>query len=133
MTIKDIDGRISILSSYDDSIRITIEDKTSGVTFVDIELTREQFVNATMNRLASSNVKKMTVRYLDLVGKKMVMKSFSFEVKKYRDEEEAREKVKSICPEGWVPDLGFGSQGSFYTKGDKVFARTTIRQWVDDD
>lgn len=128
--IRDIPGQMTILSTYDDRIRMSVKDKISGVTFLDMEFTREQFINATTNRLGNTEVEKTTVRYLDLVGKRMEMKSFSFEIANYHSEEEAREKVATVCPAGWEPDMGFGSRTSFFSKGDKNFAITTIRRWV---
>lgn len=131
MTTKEINGKIQILSSYNDLIRIAVRDQDSGTVFLEMELTREQFINAAMNRLADCDVKKTEVRDLDRVGKKMVTKSLSFEVREFNDEEEARREVKVVCPDGWIPDMGFNTQTSFYSKDGKRFAKTLIRQWVE--
>lgn len=128
---KKIDGSITIIASYNDSIRLAIQDKASGITFVDVELTREQFVNAAMNRLGNTELKSVTVYGLDKLGKEQVHKPLAFEITKYGSAEEARERVLQACPVGWFPDMGFSSQGTFFGKDGKNYAQTTIRTWVE--
>jgi len=31
---------------------------------------------------------------------------------------------------GWIPDLDFNSQDSFFTNNGEAYARTYIRRWV---
>ena len=126
-----LDGQITITASYDDAIRLAIHDKTSGLTFVDITLTREQFINAAMNRLGNTELKSLVVYGLNNVGKEQVHKPFKFEIQKYGDDDEAREKVVKVCPKGWFPDMGFSSQNTFSSKDGKYYAQTTIRMWVE--
>lgn len=133
--IKIIDASITICATYEDSIRITIEDRKAGVEFVELELTREQFINAALNRLGNTEVKKTIVRDLDRVGKKMEMGVFEFEIpediSKFSEEEkEFAIKHATKCPDGWLPDLGFNRQDSFFNKDGKRYARTTIRRWI---
>lgn len=47
------------------------------------------------------------------------------------DKEAAIAAAKRWCPQGWTPDLCFGSQNSFFQRDGKLWARTTIRRWVD--
>jgi len=129
-----LNANITIRSTYGDSIRIKIQDITSGITFVDVELTRESFINATMNQLACSPVKEATVYHLDKVGKNMEMKPFKFELPAGTDsiheKEVAESMIDKVCPNGWVPDRGFNTQTSFEHKNNKIYARTSIRRWV---
>lgn len=130
-----VDAQITILSSYDDSIKLKVYDKTSGVTFLDMTLTREQFINATMNRLGNTDVKSTYLCHLDKVGKTMEMQTLEFEMpdgSEFRDKEVAAKIVHEKCPDGWTPDTGFSSQNSFFTKmkSNGRYARTTIRRWV---
>lgn len=142
---KQINARISInagktssgsMSMYDDDIEINIYDNDSGVNFVEIHMTREQFINAVMNRLGHTETKCTIVTDLDRVGKVREEKVFEFEMP---DKDEFKSNAikiaikiaKETCPDGWVPELSFSSQDSFfYGKGGKRYARTTIMRWV---
>ncbi|MFA5745632.1 MAG: hypothetical protein WCX79_00245 [Candidatus Paceibacterota bacterium] len=136
METKSIEAQISIIAGYDDVINITVEDKSSSTKFLQMTMTREQFVNATMNRLCNTEVQTAKVQNLDRVGKKMELRPFTFElpvgVHTYDSglEQLAGKMVRNICPDGWIPDTHFGSRGSFYTEDGKVMARTTLRKWV---
>jgi hypothetical protein len=133
---KKIEAQITIHATYEDAINITVEDKTSGTRFLQMTITREQFINATMNRLGNTDVLETEVRNLDRVGKKMEMRAFTFELPEGTNvydsglEELAKEIVRKICPEGWIPDTHFGSRGSFFKENGKEMARTTLRRWV---
>lgn len=130
MTPKKIKAQITIRASYDDSINIAVEDKASGIQFLDLTMTREQWINATMNQLGCTEVAVAEVRGLGDVGKTMEMKSFEFEILKPGDDKLAMAFVHMHCPEGWVPDMSFSSQDSFFDKEGKHYARITIRRWV---
>ncbi len=70
---------------------------------------------------------------IDKINKKMEHKKFEFEIGKdsfFNRKEIAIEKIKNTCPEGWIPDMYFSSQDSFFTKNEKDYARCTIRRWV---
>jgi len=125
-----IDAQISIIASYDNCIWIKIHDKASSATFVELELTNEQFVNAAMNRLGNTEVKSAEVHRLERVGKTLEHKPLEFPVINWHDVDEARRLVKDFCPKGWIPDMGFESQYSFFEKNGTHHARTTIRRWV---
>jgi len=125
-----IDAQITILASYNNNVHIIIHDKTSGTAFVELELTNEQFVNATMNRLGNTDVMSAEVQGMDRVGKTHEYKPLEFPITKWRDADEARSIVGNYCPEGWIPDMGFNNQATFFEKEGKRYARTTIRRWV---
>lgn len=131
---QPIKAQITITALYEDCIRISVFDTASGLEFIHMELTREQFVNAAMNRLGNCDVDKAVVRSLDLVGKKRESDTMEFklrDVKPYGDNRpHAIEEALRLCPEGWEPDLSFSSRGSIFKKDGEDWARTTIRRWV---
>lgn len=142
---KQIDARISINagrtstrsnSMFDDDVEIDVYDTTSGVNFLEIHMSREQFINAVMNRLGHTELKQAIVTDLHKVGKTREGKVFEFEIpeeNRYGKEKEfAVKMVKELCPDGWIPEVGFSSQDSFfYGKDGKRYARTKIMRWVD--
>ncbi len=130
MKLKD--GRITILVGNKE-VKIEIMDLDASICFVKVVMTSEQFTTA-LSRLANTQC-DVEVKDLDKVGKKMIHKQFEFELsfassgyheRKYL----ANSVVLKKCPKGWIPDLSFSSQGSFFTQVGKEFARTTIRKWV---
>jgi hypothetical protein len=131
-----INAQITILSTYDDEIWIKIYDKSSGSVFVDMVLTREQFVNATMNRLGNTEVKSTYVCNFDKIGKQMEMQTLEFQIPmskscKLTNKDIALSIVHDKCPDGWKADTSFSSQDSFFqNENGKECARTTIRRWV---
>lgn len=125
-----INAQITITASYDDSIEITVHDKISSTNFLKMFMTREQWINATMNRLAHTEVDRAALNDVWNVGKKMEMDQITFEIPKHGDVKTACRIATEICPEGWRPELTFNSQNSFYIEDGKYFARTTIRRWV---
>jgi hypothetical protein len=132
-TTKKIKAQITISASYNDSITITITDKAASTSFLQMVMTREQFINATMNRLAQTDVESTMIHDLERVGKKQEMDTLVVEIAKYGDTRLAIANAQKECPEGWLPDLTFQSQNSFFSEGEpesKHFARTTIRRWV---
>ena len=121
----------------DDHVTIELDDRKSGCRIADIKLTSEQFTTA-LSRLRHIPC-KMEVFNLDKINKKIERKQFGFELGKVSElgyggwKEKARKKVKELVPEGWEPDLYFGSQSSFKPVGDMVIASTFIKRWVDTD
>ena len=124
-------GKITILFRQD-GLKIEVEDGGSSVRFVDITLTQEQLCRA-LSREACVPC-DITLSGLDKIGKTLQHRKFVFELPpdtNYSNKKEkAQEQIKLKCPEGWEPDIYFNSQDSFFTKDDKEYARTTIRQWV---
>lgn len=130
----EINAQITILANYDNVVKITVYDKDSGIDFLDIKMTHEQFVNATMNRLGNCNVIRATISDVDKLGKHMEIGTLEFEITgatgARSDIELARKLAKTKCDAGWVPDLDFVSSNSFFRKEGKQWARTTIRRWM---
>jgi len=133
---KKINAQITITATYEDAIRITVTDKASNSEFLEMVLTREQFINAALNRLGNTDVSEASVRSLDIVGKQMEMATYHFklpyDLDSYADHTKiARDIAKNSCPVGWVPDTSFTQRGSFFTDDDGTrWVRTTIRRWV---
>jgi len=126
------DGRISILIDREKTV-IELRDDDSSTMIARVELTPEQFSSA-MSRLAYTecSIEVFPEKY-DRVGKVMEHKTFEFKmpVKKFGyDKETAKDIIKTLCPKGWIPELSFSSQGSFFMKDEKWWARTIIRRWV---
>lgn len=141
MSKMNINAYIDILARYsqnpdddDGKIVIIVHDDASSTPFLELTMTFEQFVNAAMNRMGYTQVASATLHNIERVGKKLETRNFEFELPDHRFDkrvEIARETVKKVIPDGWTPDMGFSSQGSFFTRDEKPYARTTIRRWVE--
>lgn len=130
-----IEVSIDIRASYDDKITINIYDKISGTMFFEAVMTNEQFINATMNRLAHTPITSASLNHIERVGKKLELDTFVFEIPRNCDDEYAKTNVDILVraiPGNWVAEKSFSSQNSFFSKDDKYYARTTIRRWVDE-
>ena len=135
----NFEGRITIgrtTSNHGpDTIRVTIEDKDAAVQFAEATLTLEQYA-LLITGLACVPC-EVEAGGLEHVGKKMEHRVHEFPLltePSYRDNEAAvKRRAVETCPEGWVPDLYFGVQGSYFVKDGKPWARCTIRRWVEKD
>jgi hypothetical protein len=126
-----INGQITILTG-ENGVTIELNDEASGERFLTVELTSSQFCQA-LSRLAYTKCKKTEVRSLDRIGKKIDVQEIILELphNNYETRKETAIKIAAeICPAGWIPDTYYGSQGSFWTKDGKYYARTHIRRWV---
>jgi len=127
MKLKE--ASITILCNQDE-VKIEIRDEMACTRFVNVKMKPEQFV-AALSRLSNVPCEVEVVR-LERVGTVHENKTFEFELpegSRWRDQEKAIEMVEKVCPEGWVPDKLFNSQGSFFDRDGKRWARTTIRKW----
>lgn len=132
MIVKINDGRISILIGPDET-RIEIDDREASIQFVTIKLTPKQLSMALSRQVYVPC--DINVVGLDRIGKKMEHKKFEFKMppSDYSTKKEiAKKEVLNVCPDGWEPDGYFGSQDSFFKKGEEreEWARTTIRRWI---
>ena len=128
-----IEGNIDILYS-NGRVRITVFDKAAACVVCEVEMTPEQFTHAAMGRLSHCDVESIHVPALEKVGKTMEHKSVEFPIDcdGFGDERKqaAIEAAKAHTPEGWIASEYYGSQGSFFKKDGKQWARTTIRRWA---
>lgn len=130
MKIKN--ASITILINKEQAT-IELHDEDASITFAEIILSPEQLCSA-LSRLSHTSC-KLTVGGLDKIGKKMEHKELIFEItedlgygkERYKIAEQLANKA---CPKGWSSSNYFGSQGSFFVKNGKQFARCTIRRWI---
>lgn len=113
---------------------IEIHDSTSGVTFLRAELTPEQLSSA-LSRLSRTDIHKLELYSLDIVGKKLETDKLAFEIpselrgSRYADQ--LHEIALTKLSDGWMPDKYYASQNSFYTDSEgRDFARVNIRRYV---
>ena len=128
-----MNGSITIRCDRDYPVEITIRDETSRCEFLTATISHQMFV-AALGRLASVEC-DFEVGSLDRIGKTMEHKMLEFEIPEstWKDRKEvALARAHEECPEGWIPDSGFASQGSFFNLDGKNMARTTIRRWVEE-
>lgn len=122
-------GRITILFERQ-GMRIELIDNQSSIMFAEIYLTSEEVTTA-FSRIAYTPC-LIKLYGLEKIGKKMEHKSFEFEIPDVfmKLKENALQTIKKVCPPGWIPDKEFNSQGSFFRKDEKQFARCIIRRWI---
>ena len=112
--------------------RIEIRDDLSRACFFRAEITPAQLSDL-MSGLSEVKI-DMDIMGTELIGKQVISEDFEFPFKEStwgKRVEEAQITVKKLCPDGWKPDMSFGSQGSFFTKDGEHYARTRIRKWVE--
>lgn len=129
--MKTIEGRITILVN-DNKVLVELRDELSRVKFAKVELTPSEFC-----RLLSRTVEidcTIDINGLEKVGKKLIISHLEFEMPDGgwgNREDTARQLVVEKCPEGWEPDLYFGSRDNFFRRDNKNWVRATIRKWVE--
>jgi len=130
-------GNITILVDGKGA-RIEVEDESSGIRFLKINLSAEQFMTC-FGRLANVEC-DIDVRGLDLIGKTRETGKHEFKIpaelynRRYKErdyfDKTAQELAQSQLTDGWIADSYFGSHGSFFQKDGEQWARVTIRRWV---
>ena len=113
-------------------IEITVQDTDAGIEFLKIEMDLGKFAEC-LTGLSFVDC-DMELRDIQNVGKQKERKAIEFQIPKERyllKDEEIREIAKEHIPEGWTCGMYFGSKDSFFTKDDKIFARTDISRWVE--
>ena len=127
------------VAKYKDSVTIMIEDENSSIQFHEIKMSSEEFFKAFINSATGRG--ESTTQGLKKLGKEMETKTFEFTLPdnlNYSNRmETARERLLLIewgelDVEGWIPDMHFSNQGSFFKSKDGIeMARTIIRRWVE--
>lgn len=130
-------GNITILVDGNGA-RIEVEDESSGIRFLKINLSAEQFM-ACLGRLANVEC-DLELQGLEQVGKALEVGEYEFKIPaelyshRYTNrnffDDAAQELAQSQLTDGWIADSYFGSQGSFFQKDGEQWARVTIRRWV---
>jgi len=129
-----INAEVSILFD-DDGLKIEVNDADAGISFLELHLNQEQTCKA-LSRLDNTGCETAEVWGLEHVGKTQEHEMFEFQLPAgtdlyNRDKRAAITEIDRVCPLGWKADHHFSSQGSFFTKDDQPWARTTIRRWVE--
>lgn len=127
-----MNGKITMLFNKD-GLSLKIKDAASGITFLRAALTSEQVMAAfSQQGLVDFEFEAMG---LDKVGKQIQRDTLVFEMpEKYawKDRDNIAEKLAvESCPEGWEPQLYFGSRNSFFQRDGREFGRIQIVKWVD--
>ena len=136
--MKNLEGRFTLLINREYTT-IEIEDELSGVRFVKLKLSPEEF-QAALSRQAMVKC-DIQVGNFDKVGKKQEVDKFEFVLppgfKQYdrnRDDNELANYVQSLLDEqgeGWIADRYFRSKGSFFNDAaGNECGRATIRRWL---
>lgn len=122
---------ITVLLNYD-GMKIELHDKNSMIMFARVELNQEQTCQA-LGRLSYVPC-KAEVFGLDVINKRMEHTYLEFAMPDgagFHDKGAAEAECMQRCPAGWTPDAYFDSQGSFFDRDGKPWARCIIRRWVD--
>jgi hypothetical protein len=125
---------ISKINSFDEvnKIRITVEDEDAGVSFVTVSIDTANFAEC-LTGLHGVDC-EMEIRGLKNVGKVIERDTLEFQLSSNSwcdKKERAIQEVDAHVPEGWQTTKYFGSQDSFFSKGEECWARTQIKRWVD--
>ena len=110
---------------------VELRDANAAIRFAKAILNKEQTCQA-MSRLGDIHC-EITVSGLENVGKYYQHDQIEFEMPKvsYGDKVVAGEEATKHCPEGWIPSMLFSSQGSFFIRDGKPWARCFIYRWVE--
>ena len=112
-------------------IAIRIKDTDAVTRFLDIEIDLDKFTKC-ITGLAEIEC-DIEYRNLDHVGKKRETMSLEFEMpgkSRHNRKEIAFALGKKCAPEGWTCSNYFSSQDSFFSVGDKDYAKTHATRWV---
>jgi hypothetical protein len=133
-----INGKITILADKD-HVTIEVTDDTSGIEFLEIEMSPVAFT-AALGRLACVPCRSTTLRGIENVGKIMERKPLSVALPtttKWKERKEIAVKLlQEVCEKqypGWTVDTYLGSQGSFTSDGALESANTSIFRYVEGD
>jgi hypothetical protein len=129
-----INAEVTILFDHD-GLKIEVNDVDAGISFLELRLNQEQTCRA-LSRSSNTTCELAEVWGLEHVGKTREHEMFEFQLPAgtdlyNRDKRAAITEIDRVCPLGWKADHHFSSQGSFFTKDDQPWARTTIRRWVE--
>lgn len=125
-----IEGGFSMLINREETT-IEIRDKNASITFIRVKLTPEQ-LSAVLSRQMSVEC-EVDVYALDKIGKVHENKTMEFEIPESlassKHANDLQKLAQSELSDGWIAESYFGSQGSFFKKEGKQYARVTIRRW----
>ena len=120
-------------ANHHQHIEISITDEIANINFVTVSMSFENFMKCLTGLSDIKGAGK--VSGLDKVGKIHECELFEFPLAVFAGGSSssrldiAIETAERLCPNGWQPDLYFGSQNSFFEKDGVSYARCTIRRW----
>lgn len=124
-----VNAKITLLFG-EDGLRVSLNDEDSGCVFLKLNAGPAE----TLQILSGMGRVPVTcqVSNIEKIGKKLELSQIEFPVPAYAKDRVATaiKEAKKHVPEGWVPDLSFGSRGSFFDRGGESYARCAIRRWV---
>jgi hypothetical protein len=126
-----IELRLSISRPSNGGISLRIEDKLSGIEFIDAAISLDEFAEAITG--LSSRPMMAEVRGLNYIGKKKVRESRSIEcpIKSY-DRNILKQWLKENANEdGWIIDTYLGSQKLIVTEKDKTILNYAVYKYVE--
>lgn len=137
MKLKKASISILVNSEY---TTIEITDETASRMFVRVTLTPEQLSKALSRLMSTPCEAEVMENALPVLNMKLEVKKLEFEIPKKLWREHRNETSEKLlaeiahqkAPKGWTPDIRFSSQDSFFIKGEKNYARCTIRRWVEE-
>lgn len=128
-------GSATLLANADGFVTLELTDEDAAQTFIKVTFTANQFVSA-LSRLGNTPC-DVEVYAIERIGKKHEHQAWEFEMPQVSEilsrdtaQQTAISLATAYCPDGWTPDLYFNSQGSFFSRDGKNYARTIIRRWV---
>lgn len=124
-----MEGKITLSRDSRGIISMRIEDVKSGIDFIEIELNSKDFADALFGvacRPCTFNTNK-----IESIGKKCIKEKVIIEINKSNNRAEALQKIQELDnTDGWEYDFYLGSQDSFFSKGEKHYARTIKTKYV---
>lgn len=118
-----------------ESTTIELIDMNANTVFVQVTLTPEQ-LSQMLSRLSHTHC-EIEVMGLDKVGKTHENEQFEFEIDRNISSSTYSVILQKIAQEildieggGWIADVYFSSQNSFFTFNDKNYARCTKRRYI---
>lgn len=128
--MKKLEGKVTISKSFNGKVYFSLEDNNSEIKFVEVELSMVDFTNA-MFGLALRPCKYI-VKGLDKVGKQYIQEEYIFEIEGYGNKEAARKIAQNLSEQDpqWDYSTYFDSQGSFFKKDGKYYAKTTRYKYI---
>jgi|GEM_PF-1844841 len=127
-----------IYGGEEKEIKISFSDDNSSIEFASARMSLVKFAECITGLSHCEGIGE--VRGLDKVGKKMEhdeiifeMPDHTYENKKMIAKEAGNKALKEqrTRDSGWVISDSFNSQGSFFRKDNKEYARASIRRWVE--
>jgi hypothetical protein len=110
-------------------INLTVEDKASSATFLEVEFKPEQFANS-LTGLFTTEV-DARVQYLGIVGKNKIREQAKIKLPDFLnrcyDREKIREYLVNNCQrDGWILDDYLGARGSITYNEDQTESYANI-------